>query len=148
MPARVVAKNERLALLEVDPASVNGGMPFLNLAADFAGGTLRCAGLPSPSVFGPAVDVLEGRGGRPPAGDAAWTVSLPRHPRLAGAPLLDAATNALVGVVVAERDDPATQLPAVGAAAIRAFLAEHDALPKADCGNPDPKGVYQVTVEE
>lgn len=150
MPARVVARDERLALLEVDPGSINGGMPYLNLSDDFAGGTIRCAGLPSPSLFAPVVEMVEGRGARPPAaGDAApWTVSLSRHPRLAGVPLLDAASNALVGILLAERDDPATQLPAVGVAAIRAFLSEHDALPPARSGNPDPTGVYQVTIEE
>jgi hypothetical protein len=148
MRARVIAKNDQLALLEVDAESVNGGMPFLNLSTGFGGGAVRCAGLPTPTLFGPAVEVIEGRAGRPPEGGAGWNVSLPRHPRLAGAPLLDAADQTVVGVVVGARDDPSAQLPAVSVALIRAFLAESNALPAAPCANPDPTAVYQVTIEE
>ncbi len=144
--ARVIAKAGALALLEVEAKDVNGAMPFLNLADSAHAGPVRCAGFPEPSLFLPSVEVFDGTIGTPPA-QGEWQVSLSRHPRLAGAPLLDAG-NAVVGVVIAQRDDLAQKLPAVSVTELRSFLEGANAMPAQACANPDPSLIFHVIIEQ
>ncbi|MDB5299020.1 MAG: hypothetical protein JWO87_683, partial [Phycisphaerales bacterium] len=145
--AKVVAKGDRLALLEVDASAVPGnGFRYLNVAGNFAGGAVRCAAFPEASVFGPEVRVLTGENVPAPAAGGNWLVGLSDHPRLPGSPLLNA-NNEIVGVVLARRDDPRTRLPAIGFREVAQFLADNHATPAAPCGNPDATGIFQVSAE-
>lgn len=142
--AHVVAKQDHLALLELD-AGQGGFWSYLNLAANFTGGAVSCACVPQESIFGPQPAMLSGQAVAPHEGP--WAVSLAEHPRLAGSPLLDS-QGQVVGVVIAKRDDPKTHLPAVPLATLREFLSAHSALPSAPAAQPDPMNVLEVTVQE
>lgn len=144
--ARVVKRDGPLALLEVDAGAAGGGLPYLNLATDFRGGPVRCAAIPSVSLFQPVVQVVAGNAA-PPQSQGGWQVSLEKHPRLPGAPLTDP-TGQVVGVVVARRDSPVQQLPAVTLAELRGFLQGAGALPASPSAAPDPSRVYHVVVEQ
>lgn len=147
LTAKVIERDERLALLEVGASEVPGGaLHYLNLADSFAGGAVKCAAIPEANIFGPSSKLLAGETAPPPM-QGTWTASLSEHPRLAGAPLLDARGN-VVGVVVAGRDDPRTKLPAVSLRELREFLAAHDALPQSPCPTPDPTHMFQATIQE
>ena len=115
-------------------------LAYLNLAAAFSGGPVQCPAYPEVSVFGVAVETIKGRAMA--AKDDGWSVSLGKHPRLAGAPLLDAAGD-LVGVEMAERDDLTDRLPALSLDKVRAFLGSD--LPGQPCANPKAAAVVQVT---
>jgi hypothetical protein len=144
--AHLVAKKDRLALLEVNPAELQGrSLAYLNLATGFTGGAVRCAGVPLANIFGPLPVLLTGQAAAP--SQTAWTVDLSENPRLPGSPLIDAQGN-LVGVVMASREDLRTKLPATGLGEIREFLSAHSALPASRCPNPDPLGVFEVTVQQ
>jgi hypothetical protein len=144
--AHLVAKKDRLALLEVNPAELQGrSLAYLNLAPGFTGGALRCAGAPLANIFGPLPVLLTGQAAAP--SQTAWTVDLSENPRLPGSPLIDAQGN-LVGVVMASRDDLRTRLPATSLGEIREFLSAHSALAASRCPNPDPLGVFEVTVQQ
>jgi hypothetical protein len=106
----------------------------------FAGGPVQCPAYPEVSVFGVSVEVLKGKALG--AGDEGWKVALGKHPRLAGAPLLDS-NGDLVGVEMADREDLTTQLPALSLKTVRAFLGND--LPGQPCGNPRAAVVVQVT---
>ena len=142
--AKVVAREGRLALLEAAPADLGGAIRYFNLAQSFAGGKIRCAAIPQPNLFGPSAALLDGFGSGPVPGD--WTIGMSEHPRLPGAPLLSA-SGEVVGVVVAERDDPQDKLPAVQLQELRQFLESHHALPVPPCGNTDITGIFQIAAE-
>jgi hypothetical protein len=125
----------KLALVRVNGQRLN----FAPLAAAEATGAVSCVGFPKVSLFEPAKQTIAGRASA--ASQEGWSVSLDSHPRLAGAPLFDAA-GALCGVVAAERDDPAAKLPAVSASQIRAFLAAD-----APAGGGGMADVFQLSVE-
>jgi hypothetical protein len=144
--AKVIAKGDRLALLEVDASAAPGGFRYLNVARDFTGGAVRCAAFPEASVFGPEIVMLKGDNVPAPAAGGNWMVGLSDHPRLPGSPLLNA-SNEIVGVVLAKRDDPRSRLPAISFHEVAQFLADNHALPAAPCGSPDPTGVFQVSAE-
>jgi hypothetical protein len=128
--------SEGLALLRVSGQK----MAYLNLAPQFAGGAVQCPAYPEVSVFGVSVEVLKGKALG--VADEGWKVSLGKHPRLPGAPLLDSAGD-LVGVEMADREDLTTQLPALSLKAVRGFLGRD--LPGQPCGNPHAAAVVQVT---
>jgi S1-C subfamily serine protease len=127
---------EGLALLRIRGQK----MAYVNLAQQFAGGAVQCPAYPEVSVFGVSVEVLKGK--TLGTSDEGWKVSLGKHPRLAGAPLLDS-NGDLVGVEMADREDLSTQLPALSLKAVRAFLGSD--LPGQPCGNPRAAAVVQVT---
>jgi ribosomal protein S27E len=147
LDAKVVARGDRLALLEVDPAAMAGHtFRYLNVAGEFPGGAVRCAAFPEASVFGPEVVMLKGDNVAAPPAGGNWMVGLSDHPRLAGSPLLSASGD-VVGVVLASRDDPRTRLPAIGFREMAEFLTANQAAPAAPCRNPDALGVFQVSAE-
>lgn len=144
LSARVVAREGKLALLEVSGGDVSGGrLPYFNLASAFGGGAVKCACIPQANIFGPQPALLAGEAAAPPQ-DGRWSASLADHPRLAGSPLLNA-NNEVVGIAVPTREDPRTKLPAVSLADLRAFLQSNNALPAAPSRNVDPMEVFQVT---
>lgn len=112
---------------------------YLNPGGDFAGGNLACPCYPDVSVFGVRLEVIAGRAN---AAKEKWIVNLARHPRLPGAPLLDG-DGALVGVVLADRDDRYDQCPAVPASKVKAFLGSD--LPATACPTPKNAPVVQIT---
>jgi tetratricopeptide (TPR) repeat protein len=127
-----------LALLRVKGQQ----LPFLNLAsAAFAGGDAVCWGFPDVNVFNPAPDSIVAHT-TPPKGDGKWIISMTRHPRLAGAAILDKAGN-LVGIALGDRDTVATQIPAVPLDVLRTFLGTD--VPKMVSANPDPSLIMQLT---
>jgi tetratricopeptide (TPR) repeat protein len=129
--------NIGLALLRVKGQQ----FPFLNLASGaFAGGDAVCWGFPDVNVFNPAPDSIVAHT-TPPKGDK-WIISMTRHPRLAGAAILDKSGN-LVGIALGDRDTVASQIPAVPLDALRAFLGAD--APKTVSANPDPSLVMQLT---
>jgi hypothetical protein len=125
-----------LALIRVRGES----MSYLNLATDFAGGPIQCPAFPDISIFGVNLETLSGRATALKADD--WLVALPKHPRIPGSPIIDAAGN-LVGVITAKREDPMDRLPAVPAERISAFLAAD--LPKQTCATPRSAPIVQIT---
>jgi hypothetical protein len=143
--ARVVARDEHLALLELDGGQ-GGFSGYLNIAQSFAGGPVQCACVPQESVFGPQPVSLSGHAVAPPQ-QGPWAVSLADHPRLPGSPLLDA-QGQLIGVVIAKRDDLHTRLPTISLSQIRQFLSAQSALPATPSARPDPMNVLEVTVQE
>lgn len=116
-------------------------MAHATLATDFAGGEVTCVGFPNVSLFSAASSTIKGKADR--AGASGWQISLAAHPRLAGAPVLDAA-GSVVGMVVATRDDVPTRLPCTSATQIRAFLGA-DAPAKGNAASPL---VVQLTFEQ
>ena len=144
LSARVVAKEGKLALLEVNGGEVSGGrLPYFNIAPAFTGGPVKCACIPQANIFGPQPALLIGEAGAP-SQEGSWSASLADHPRLAGSPLLNA-NNEVIGVVVPTREDPRTKLPAVSLAELNAFLQTNNALPAERSRNVDPMEVFQVT---
>jgi tetratricopeptide (TPR) repeat protein len=148
LSAHVVARQDQLALLELDAAQMPGGqLRYLNLADSFAGGAIQCAAVPQENVFGPQPTLLTGQA-TAPVQTAPWAVNLADHPRLAGSPLLNA-QGELVGVVIAKREDARTRLPAVSIRDIREFLTAQNALPSGrSSASWDPSSVFEVTVQE
>lgn len=147
LAVKVIASDERLALLEAQASEVPGGaLHYLNLADFFTGGAVKCAAIPEANIFGPSSKLLAGEASSPPS-QGPWTANLSEHPRLAGAPLLDGHGN-VVGVVVAGRDDPNTKLPAVSLRELRDFLIAHDAMPQALCPAPDPTDMFEATIQQ
>jgi tetratricopeptide (TPR) repeat protein len=123
-----------LALVRVKDAK----LAWHTLADSFDGGAVRCAGFPEVSIFEPSAQHIDGRSAAP---RAPWTVTLSRHPRLSGSPLLSA-DGRVVGVVLCDRDTPPSKLPAVTFDALRAFCGEHAARTRSP--QTDPLGVYQI----
>jgi hypothetical protein len=115
-------------------------LPYLNLAAAVTPGEVVCWGFPDVSIFNPVADSFTGTASAPKA--TGWTINLRRHPRLAGAAVLDK-FGKLAGIALGERDTVASLIPAVGVDQIRAFLGAD--APKSACSNPNPQGVMQLT---
>lgn len=143
--AHVVARQEHLALLELDPGQ-GQYLTCMNLAENFSGGAVTCVCVPQESVFGPQPVSVAGQAVAPPR-EVEWAVSLTDHPRLAGSPLLDA-QGQVVGMVIAKRDDSKTHLPAISVTQLREFLSAQSALPERPSARPDPMSVLEVTVQE
>lgn len=114
-------------------------MPYFNLGESFKGGPVKCPTFPEVSIF--TVRVEEIAGSAAPARDG-WTVSLQRHPRLPGAPLL-LPEGGLIGVELATRDDPRERCTALSLEALKQFLAAD--LPATPCPNPASAPVVQIT---
>ncbi len=147
MRARVVHRDDKLAVLEVSPGDAGRGLAHYNFAIGFAGGDIVCATVPVPSAFGPAAELVKGKDAPRPPTSGPWVVGLEDHPRLAGAPLLDE-TNRVVGVVVAGKDDPKDKLPAVALLELQEFLTQANALPEEDAEtDPPADNIYLVSAE-
>jgi hypothetical protein len=131
------AGDDGLALLRVRGRRLS----YLNLAAQFDGGTISCPAFPEVSVFGVEVESIPGKALKPQQ-EKGWRVALNKHPRLPGAPLLDGGGR-LVGIEMAERDDVKDRLPALPPARIKAFLAEN--LPAQPCATSGEAAVVQIT---
>ena len=144
MTARVVARSDRLALLEVSSTDAVGPLKFLTLAMDFTGGPVQCPAIPQANLFGPTVTLLTADA--PAPSRSAWWVNLSDHPRLPGSPLLNA-QNEVIGVEVASRDDARQKIPAVTLEDLRKFLSANHVVSVASATKPDPNGVWQVTAE-
>jgi tetratricopeptide (TPR) repeat protein len=127
---------EGLALLRVK----NQRLPYLNLATAFAGGPVHCPAFPEVSVFGVSLENIAGRALAPQ--DDGWKVSLLKHPRLPGAPLLNDAGE-VVGIEMGDRDDPYDRLPALSFKKIKEYLAQD--APAQPCGSPRSAAVVQIT---
>jgi hypothetical protein len=121
-----------LALLRVEKRKL---VP-LPIATAFAGGAVQCAAFPTVNIFNPAAESIAGTA-KPAASGAEWRVTLTRHPRLGGSPLL--AANKVIGVELASRDNEAAQIPAATLEQIKAFLGAD--LPQTPAAGPDPCGV-------
>jgi hypothetical protein len=128
--------DDGLALLKISDKKLN----YLNLANDFSGGAVHCMAFPDVGVFGIAVETLSGNATAPR--EDGWKISLSKHPRLPGAPLVDQAGN-LVGIETSDRDDAPAHLPALSLARIKAFLAND--LPGQPCANSRAAAVVQIT---
>lgn len=151
LTATVIAKDERLALLEVSPGDAGRGLKFFNFAIGYAGGPITCATVPVPSAFGPAPEQVKAvKPQRPPTGGAAaqpWILELEDHPRLAGAPLLDA-DNRVVGVGTGRKDDPKERTAAASLLDVQNFLAKAQALPEEESDQPaGAEGIYLVAID-
>jgi hypothetical protein len=129
--------DEGLALLRVKGQT----FAYVNLATQFAGGPIKCPAYPEVSVFGVTLETIQGRALA--AKDDGWQISLGRHPRLPGAPLIDALNGSLVGIELGDRDDLQERLPALSFGKIKAFLA--DDAPPQPCINPQSAAVVQIT---
>jgi hypothetical protein len=129
MSAALVRSDEPsgLALLRVD----GGRFVPLPLASTYNGGALQCAAYPTVNIFNPAAEWIPGSAKSPAAGE--WHISLVRHPRLGGAPLL--VQGKLVGVELAARDTDTRDIPSATLEQIKKFLGPD--APSAQIG-PDP----------
>jgi hypothetical protein len=116
-------------------------MSYLNLAESFAGGPVQCPAYPEVSIFGVSLETLTGRATAPKPDD--WTISLARHPRIPGSPVVDPAAGNLVGLVTAKREDPADRLPAAPFDKIKTFLGPD--LPRQPCATPKSAPIVQIT---
>ena len=116
-----------LALLRVTDKKM---IPLV-LATAFAGGAVQCAAYPTVNIFNPMAESIPGTA-RPPAGD--WRITLSRHPRLSGSPLLSG--NKVVGLELASRETDPAQVPAATLETIKKFLAAD--LPTPPVGGPEP----------
>ncbi len=144
MTAKVVARSDRLALLEISSADASAPLKFLTLATDFTGGPVQCAAIPQANVFGPTMALLSADA--PVPSRSAWWVNLSDHPRLPGSPLLNA-QNEVIGVEVAARDDARQKIPAVTLDDLRKFLEANHVVSVASGAKGDPNVVAQVTAE-
>ena len=128
-PATVVRSDPEsgLALLRVPAARFT----WLNLADQFAGGTLSCVSFPSVDLFQPSAAVIAGSSTMP---KEPWHVRLSESPRLAGGPLLF--NGKVVGAELATRDSEISAIPAATLVALKKFLAS-DLSP----GGTAPDGV-------
>jgi hypothetical protein len=141
--AKVIAKSDRLALLEVAPADAGGGLKYFSLTTDFIGGSVYCPAIPQANIFIPVVTMLPADSAPVPT-RSQWWVGLSDNPRLAGSPLLDA-QNQVIGVEVATRDDPKQKIPAVTLDDLRTFLDANHIIPGAAADKPDASIVWQVS---
>lgn len=135
MDATVERAADGLALLRVKGQR----LPYLNLANAFTGGPIHCPAFPEVSVFGANLETLTGRALAPQ--EEGWKVSLLKHPRLPGAPILDDG-GSVVGIEIGDRDDPYDRLPALSFKKIKEFLAAD--APTQPCGNPRQAPVVQI----
>jgi len=115
--AEVVRKDEKSGLALLRVSSADKKLAYLSLGDNFAGGDLVCAAFPTVDLFNPNVELLGGTGEAPKEG---WKIKLTRHPRLPGSPLMSG--GKVIGVVLAGREIPFDQLPAVGPEAIKQLV--------------------------
>ncbi len=141
LSAELVRADEKsgLALLRV----AGKKFAYINLADAFAGGEVRCVGFPSVAIFSPRPEVLNGKANKPSA-TGNWFAAFTVNPRLAGAPLITA-DGRLVGVVMAERDLPPSQTPAVRLEDVKTFLGA-ESPKQLSSARSDPPYVLMVTV--
>ena len=114
-------------------------LSYLNLANAFSGGPIHCPAFPEVSVFGASLENLTGRALAPQ--DEGWKISLLKHPRLPGAPILNDGGE-VVGIEMGDRDDPYERLPALSFKKIKEFLAAD--APAQSCGNPRAAPIVQI----
>jgi S1-C subfamily serine protease len=109
----------------------------LSLADAFAGGGVIGVGFPEVSLFDPVASSITGNAPRPQGN---WKVRMNKNPRLPGAPLI--VNNAVVGVLLATRDDSAADCPAATLDQLKEFVGK-DAQP---LGTPRDLAtcVYQI----
>jgi hypothetical protein len=115
--AEFVRRDEKSGLALLRLIGAEKKLAYFSLGDNFPGGTVQCACFPTVDLFNPSMELLTGSTAAP---KDSWTVKLPRHPRLAGSPLI--AGLKVIGVVMADRDSPLDQLPAVGLDAIRQLV--------------------------
>ena len=113
IPATVIAKGDKLAVLEVQASAIEGGvLRYLNLGQSFTGGPVRWP-RPSGTKSIRPVSVADSRPIRP----AAPAGRMGHQPRRTPAPRRLAPARRqgeVIGVAIpASRDDPRTKLPAV-----------------------------------
>ncbi len=132
MKAELVRADEAsgLALLRVNDAR----FAPLGIAPAFAGGPVQCAGYPHVNIFDPIAEFMAGNAKPPPPPAASWKITLTRHPRLSGSPVL--AANKVIGVELAARDTDPANIPAASLEQIRQFLGSD--LPSTPTTAPDP----------
>jgi|GEM_PF-2140281 len=107
---------------------------FFNIG-DAAAGAVSCAAFPEVNLFAPEGELIAGTA---PAPSGTWTVNLKKHPRLAGAPLIQ--NGKVVGVELGSRDNDKASIPAATAAAIKELLGADQ--PASATANPDP--IYSI----
>jgi hypothetical protein len=147
LDAKWIASEGGLALLELKtPVPANAELSYLNLAAEFIAGPAKCVAIPEESIFAPSPLLLKADTLATPPAQGVWNVGLNRHPRLAGAPLINQ-KNEVIGVVLARRNDPRAKLPAIPLATLRQFLAAHHVLPEVSNEQSDPLMVFQLQAE-
>src|SRR5439155_21756475 len=105
----------------------------------FTGGEVTAWGYPDYSIFNPVADGITATA---PAPRDKWSLALRRHPRIAGAAVVDKSNN-LVGLTLGDLESPMTQIPTATVDPLRSFLGAD--APKSLCTNPDPRGVLQLT---
>jgi hypothetical protein len=93
-------------------------LTFLDLGTP-AAGKVSCLAFADANVFAPAAEQLPGTA---PAPGEKWTIRFTRHPRLAGAPLLQ--NGKVVGVAIGDRDSEMGAYPAVTADAVKKLLGD------------------------
>jgi tetratricopeptide (TPR) repeat protein len=110
-------------VVRTDPASglalvrVKGiKLTFLDLGTPEAG-KVTCLAFADANIFAPTAEQLAGTASAPAP---AWTIRFTRHPRLAGAPLLQ--NGKVVGIAMGDRDSEMAAYPALPADAIRKLL--------------------------
>lgn len=137
--ATVVACDEQtgLALLKID----GGKLAPLPLGMAASTGPASTAAFAKPTVFGTNLEVLSGElfGATPKLFFRCNT-----HPRSTGSPLFDA-QGKVVGMIIATREDAASQLPVIGVETIRTFAAGKFTIPEAAAKTPD-ESVLELTV--
>jgi tetratricopeptide (TPR) repeat protein len=132
-------------LVRVDPATglalvrvIGVKLHYLDLGTPQAG-KVTCAAFADANIFAPTAELLAGTA---PAPMAAWPIRFTRHPRLAGAPLLQ--NSKVVGVATGDRDSDMASYPAVPVEAIKAILGED--APKAPGNLSEPLlALFQVS---
>lgn len=106
-----------LALLRVQGRK----LPWLAVGEAYVEGPLSCVCFPTVNLFNPQAELLAGSSNGMKGKE--WTVKLTRHPRLPGSPLLN--NGYVAGVVMANRETPHDQLPAIGADAVKAVVGNN-----------------------
>jgi hypothetical protein len=131
MKAELVRADEAtgLALLRVTSKKL---VPLI-LGTSFTGGAVQCPSYPTVNIFSPAAEPIPGTAKAPLAD---WKISLSRHPRLGGSPVM--AANKVVGIELASRNTDASLVPTVPVDVIRKFLGAD--LPATPTGTPEPCG--------
>lgn len=131
----VERRDDTLALIRIPKQR----MAYFSLGQSFVGGAITCPAFPQVSIFGVQAEII---GGSATASKEGFTVSLQKHPRLAGSPLLSQSGEVL-GIELAARDDSRERCPAISVEAVRAFLARD--LPADNSPNPAHGAIFQVT---
>jgi hypothetical protein len=91
-------------------------LTYLDLGTPEAG-KITCLAFADANIFAPTAEPLAGTAPAPLPG---WTIRFTRHPRLAGAPLLQ--NGKVVGVAMGDRDSDMAAYPALQVDAVRKLL--------------------------